>query len=269
MIPIVEAISLSELQLPGGTTRPMLMAVQNGEGDILTSVVKTFSAKDHEQYSPIGYECMGSFLARAFDLPVPPFHLVSFSPTFVNEQLPLPVKERVSPMAGKLFFGSEFQPGFIQYVPLKHRRSFLLHDMETIFAFDVLIHNRDRRKGKPNLIVKQKDYFLLDHESALHIAHPFTFYLTQNPWPFITGRVAGNTHIFLEPLRRLHKQGEVTFDTFFEYLRLLDLREVKAFHNHLTRNGVTYASFSSFLSYLKEIKQEADKFRQLLFYFLQ
>jgi len=55
-----------------------------------------------------------------------------------------------------------------------------MQDTTEIFAFDLMVQNPDRRKGKPNLLRKGDELAIFDHEMAFS----FLYALVPNEYPW-------------------------------------------------------------------------------------
>ncbi len=91
--------------------------------------------------------------------------------------------------------------------------------MGNIFAFDVLIMNVNRQVGKPNVLVKNQNIYVIDHELSMNIEHSFEDYLKQNRWDYSI-KQNRDGHLFRQPLIIMKKRG-LNFGEVSEYLRNL------------------------------------------------
>jgi hypothetical protein len=261
MIPIYPAFLLEEKDLPGGTTRPLLISVNTNNGFELY-VVKVFSKKQNEQYAPLAKEVYCHFLAKDFDINTPDIALISFHNSFIDT-LPAETKSRATEQDVQLYFGSKYHSGFVQYIPAKHHRTFKSWDIEIIFAFDLLVRNIDRRNGKPNLLVKKTDYLAIDHELCLHIYRTFNEYMLNNDWGFLgrTGTNNDRIHIFKQRLHRIAK--EIDFTVLHEYLKGMNTQKVLDCANFLHNLGLPIGDIPAINLYLRDVKKDSQKFIQL------
>jgi len=68
----------------------------------------------------------------------------------------------------------------------------------SIFAFDALIANDDRRYNNPNVLVRGDDIFVIDHEAAF--AFLYLVSTGEAPWE-LRRRSSLRDHVFYHPLR--------------------------------------------------------------------
>ena len=129
-------------------------------------------------------------------------------------------------------------------------------NLDTLYAFDNLIRNRDRGHPKMNLLMRPKEAFLIDHELALQrkdivdieintlkIEDSFTKYHLAYP--------------YLKRLRGLNKQQ--VFNDFLEYLRLLNINRLTPYFDELVKEG--YPDYSQpIFNWLTHIKQNSTTF---------
>ena len=92
MLPIYNAFLVEEIDLPGGTTKPLLVSVDTGN-KLDKYVVKVFTHDPVQNYSPLAHEIYANLLALQFDIQTPEMALISFSDSF-NKTLVDSVKTR-------------------------------------------------------------------------------------------------------------------------------------------------------------------------------
>lgn len=71
-------------------------------------------------------------------------------------------------------------------------------------------------------------------------------------------------HLFLETLRERNKKNPVTFDTFREYLRTLDVDLLDDLASQLDSTGNDSSDLLEIKPYLESVKQNPDQFIQIL-----
>lgn len=255
MIPIYQAIIAEEEDLPGGTTRPILVTVQTPKG-LDKYVVKIFDTAQQPNYFPLSNEVYGSILASQFDIPTPEIALISLQDDLI-QTLKHDIKQRVLKCNPKLFFGSKYHDGYIQYVPSKNNTSFNLDSIEIIFALDVLLRNVDRRIGKSNLLVKKGSYLAIDHELCFHIDRKFTEYNTED-WSFINRH---RIHIFRSRLQKNIVQAQ--FSVIQEYIRAMDIGAIAQAASFLQKNNLNPGNLHLINLYLSDVKTNVNKFIHL------
>lgn len=260
MLPIYQAILAEEKDLSGGTTRPLLATVVTDNG-LDKYVVKIFPDDEQPNYAPLFNEVYGSLLATQFDIRTPEIALIKLEPDFIHT-LKDDIKARVLSNNIHLYFGSRYYDGYNQYVPPKFSKTFDIGHLETIFAFDVLIRNVDRRVGKSNLLVKKGDYLAIDHELAFSMNKNFDQYQPDD-WSFINRH---RTHIFRSRLHRLGK--DANFAVIQEYMRALDLNILFDSANFLHNLGLPVGNIQTINSYLRSAKNNCPNFINLCKYLI-
>jgi hypothetical protein len=187
MIPIYQAIEFKSV-MEGGSTRPWQVTVLKN-GMPTSYVVKLYSEKDNEQNCTVFKECVCSSLAKEFDLQTPEPALVDFTPDFI-ETLPDDLRSILTRKDPRLKFATELlEPPYQNYSPTLQEKYLKTYDIGSIYAFDNLILNVDRRKDKPNLLFKEASAVLIDHE--------LTFATTEN-----TLKELKNNNIWLHNFKR-------------------------------------------------------------------
>mgnify|MGYP001359270584 CR=1 FL=1 len=166
------------------------------------------------------------------------------------------------------YFGSEYLDNTLDYsatVDLKLEE----WEEETIFAFDAFIRNIDRRTRKPNLFFKDRTVHLIDHELSLHLdgkTFDELFEEREKHWKFMNleDPELRREHLFLAKLKERNKKNPVTFDTFREYLRTLDVDLLDEYATQLESNGNDSSDLAFIKPYIESVKLNPDKFIQIL-----
>jgi hypothetical protein len=261
MIPIYDAFLLEEKNLIGGSTKPLLLSV-NTENGFDKYVVKVFTNKQDNQYAPLANEIYSHFLAKEFDIRTPDIALIKFSKSFIKT-LPKDVKMRTQNQGTQLYFGSKYHDGFVQYIAAKHHRAFDVGDIETIFAFDILVRNIDRRGSKPNLLINNNKYLAIDHELCLGITKTFDEYYNANEWQFIGGfrGQKDRMHIFKSRLNRIAKN--IDFSVIHEYLKVMNTKKILDCAEFLNYHNLNMGNIGAINSYLCGVKNRNQEFIKL------
>ncbi|WP_019946945.1 HipA family kinase [Hymenobacter aerophilus] len=247
--------------MPGGGTRPWAVRVQEGPGGKLSPfVVKLFKASHLDQHPHLAAEVFGSVLADMFDLPRPDPALIEFSPAF-RDTLNEPQQQQLAETAPGLLFGCRLVEGPYAYsrsLPLKKLEEY---DMETIYGFDNLILNTDRRPNKPNLLMtNDEEAVLIDHELSLSGIARALSNLSAGYWEHLYQQ-----HLFYAPLKaRGPAATAAAFNTFTEYLRGLNPALLLPYHHQLADLNCSLPDFDLFLDYLRYQKANAGQFQTLL-----
>ncbi|GAA4462419.1 hypothetical protein GCM10023189_39050 [Nibrella saemangeumensis] len=269
-LPIYQAVSFDAPVNQGGSTNPWIIRVLTHRDTIEPYVVKLFTKRQIEQQHAVAKEVYGNLLACEFELPVPDFALIEFGPEFMttlsDEQL-----NRLKICHGGLKYGSAlatdmaiFKQGLLP--------SFLKeYNLGTIFAFDNLVQNLDRGglRDKPNLLINDDNFLLIDHEQTFPFADDvdadasvdWSFDATE--WSKIY--FAYHKHLLLPYLKELRKTAKLeAFDTFQEHLRHLDIRTIRQAARELERLGVSIGHVDRITNYLSETKARHTEFTNLL-----
>jgi hypothetical protein len=261
MLPVLKAVAFQEFALQGGARQPCIVSVMDENNNFLNDsyVVKIF--QDHI-LNLTCKEVYASVLAKHFDLNTPEPVLIEVNNAMINE-LKKHEKYKNWQVTEGVFFGSKYVTGaksFTDTLPLKRYDYWVLTN---IFAFDVLIMNWDRQREKPNVIIKNKDIYVIDHELSMNISKPFDAYLNQNHWEDSINQNRGG-HLFGQYLRHFGKKNKVTFDEFFENLRTLNPQLLYNFAEQLAEYEYNPVDIDKIISYLAEVKTNETKFSNLL-----
>jgi hypothetical protein len=246
--------------LLGGTTKPVLVLAEDGKKYVL----KLFGKRHAQQRCYTGAEVCAYFLAKEFDLFIPDAVLIH-----IPEEV-LRLTERYNPALftqlqskdlSKPCFGSYYLESYPIYSPVVNDRLVDQDEFESIFAFDTLILNEDRRLTKPNVLRGVNHYYLIDHDKA------FEGYKIASE-NYESGHLLHfhSYHLFCDQLKRAEKKdpGSVNFETFYEYLRSLDTSRINVQLHRLGELGYSVDECYNWLSFVEQQKKKCATFVALL-----
>lgn len=208
-------------------------------------------------------------LAREFELPVPNIALVEFSEMFVGS---LPAKTREEYVNNKhqgLKFGCELIENMQIMDAARLKPHLKDYDLGTVFAFDSLVMNVDRGgfRDKPNLLVDDKRFVLIDHEQIFPFANDSETYNDSVVRNFEDGVFSYrfDKHLFCPALKSLHANDKNTiFDTFFEYLNCLNTNVLDECVSFLEGKNISVGNYPLLKKYMIAVKSKPDVFRRIL-----
>jgi hypothetical protein len=154
-----------------GTTKPCVFQCEDSEGNFAGEYVTKLRATVRSNEIGLQYEVLAWALAGFLGIPRLNAALIEVDDQLADSVDDKVVRERISKSIG-LNFGTEFVPGFSQWVAGCTIPPPLFTTAVGIVAFDALIENADRRRQKSNLLYKGDEVLVLDHELA------FSFVLT-------------------------------------------------------------------------------------------
>lgn len=158
-------------RLKGGVSRPPLVVASDGTRkiEIVLKVRHPDCRENHFEQTSLACELICAALARAVGLPVPDYAVVE-----VPEELPASiadpaVRELLTRNRGENF-GLVYREGFMLWDP-DHRSPSpdLLDGLEDVLAFDATVINGDRKRPKPNLLLRGDSLLLIDHSLTLPV----------------------------------------------------------------------------------------------------
>ncbi|HLY70853.1 MAG TPA: HipA family kinase [Puia sp.] len=258
LLPVYHAYSFQSVFRKGGRTQPWLVLVNEGT-KLVPYVVKMFTPYFIETFDSLTNEVLGNVLAQQFDLPVPQAALIIMDENFemtINDMQALnelPLKDERIKFGTRLITSAiEFQKGAFTSSDIKS-----ITEIDTVFAFDFLIQNRDRNNGKPNFLISNRTGYLIDHEKGFTIETNTASKLLVNP--FSQGLL--NYHIFYDFLySSVAKTKEQYFDTFVEYLKNLNPNILDSYFSQLAMYGFSSSRYKILKDYLLEMKSNWSKF---------
>lgn len=246
------------------------MRVLTDRGHLEPYVVKLFTDRQIEQQHAVAKEVFANRLAREFDLPVPDCALIEFTPAFIAS-LPAEQAKRLTTTHSGLKFGSALARDMIIVNPDRLPSFLKDYDLGTIFAFDNLIQNLDRGgyRDKPNLLIDDNGFLLIDHEQAFPFADDASLHTTLTwlfePTAWTASYQACYKHLFYATLKAFRSHSKKSlFSTFQEHLRYADLKNVIAqTANDLRQLNVSVGRVDLITDYLTQTKTRHAEFTQL------
>ncbi len=255
-LPIYTAKEIKEEPLQGGTTIPLLSVVENGN----IYVLKLFGKKDAGQRCYTGAEAYSYYIATQFELNIPEAAFIIIPPELIalykktNQRLYelLLKKDYKRPC-----FASHYLGELPMFSPALAKKYIEVDEIETIYAFDALILNEDRKPVKPNILKTVENYCLIDHDKAFGSTDYALSELNK-------GRLCSYNkyHLFYDILKaRAEKEGtDQLFETFRTYFNLLDLNGLNDIKAQLKDFGYETDECETWYNYLYEIRQNVNNF---------
>ena len=261
MLPIFKAFAFQEFALKGGSSQPCIMSVKDENGNLLKDdyVIKIYRDTNLNNTSK---EVYGSVLAKHFGLKTPEPILIEMDNTMLNI-LKQHEKYKNWNVTEGVFFASKYLTGvqsFTDTLPFKYLDEW---EMGNVFAFDVFIMNKDRQLKKPNVIIKNQDIYVIDHELSLGVSKTFQGYLVQNYWDYTIKENRGG-HLFRQYLWKIGKKNRITFDEFTENLRTLNPEILYNYAEQLSEYQYEPLDIKDIVTYIAEIQKNESKFLALL-----
>lgn len=264
---ILKAATFIDYITKGGSTMPWIVSAMDGDKEI-AYVVKLFSPKTIEQQFAVGKEVFGNVLAKEFSLTVPDYALIDFGDDFI-ETLNDDHKQRLNKVDSGLKFGTVLKDGALNFSPALHKEHFKLEDFANVYAFDCLMYNvdRGRRIDKPNVLVNNEGFFLIDHEQSLHFADNQESHYNLIFNRFSEGRLdyPYTKHLFYNDLRSIDAfKKEHVFDEFIEYLTKMHTPKILAIGKSLSDNNISTGNYRRIFDYFCVLKRDINKVSKAL-----
>jgi len=254
----------------GGSTKPWRVVAVPDRIDVPEEtpyVVKVFSEKNILQGNSIGKEFICNFLASEFDLGVPEACMIDLYDEDFYSTLNSIEQKVLSQKFKGVTYCSKLSNAILVNEQLKG--TFDMHDCATLFAFDCLILNVDRggHHNKPNLLTDDEGFILIDHELTFNIIDDEDGRaLARLIETFEKNNWLGNydKHLFFNLLKAYKGSKKTLFDTFEEGLKVLNIDKVQLYLEELKVEGVAVGASDILISYLRHLKQNSHKFRNIL-----
>lgn len=258
MLPIYKAIQKVS-SLEGGATRPWKVLVLE-DGKPVAYVVKFFNRKDIEEAHHVAREVFGSAMADEMGLSRPTPAFIEFDEAFL-QTLNSEDRSFIAAKDSRLKFGCKFIEGSAPFTTRTPRYVLDRFEAENIYAFDNLIFNVDRRIGKPNILLHDEGYYLIDHELTFQI-NLRTILNFEQERSIYNYRI----HIFHKYLKRAKRETRNNFfDSFEEILRYSRPREtLTPFRDQLVQLEHPVGEFEVLMQFLELTKRKSSVFTGML-----
>lgn len=244
----------------GGSTRPLIIDAEDENSNISSYVLKLYNKRSIDQNYAVAKEVLISEIANEFDLPVPDYGVINFDHKYLENNFE---KDYIKKLDTGFKFCSKIIDGVVIFNPSIKNKFLQDYDIENVFAFDNLILNVDRGgyHNKPNLLVSDNDFVLIDHELTLPFySNPQKSNI--NYWnTFLTYNC--NNHIFLKFLKRKRKK-DLIFDEFQMHLNNFNLSIFDSIFNNFNKFNINYSGKHDCLDYFKWAKSNSSKIVKLL-----
>jgi hypothetical protein len=261
LLQIYNAIAYESRIEKGGRTRPIIVTVRDQEGKLKQYVVKLYSEKDVEENMTIARDVLTVALAEEFDLLTPNPAFIRFNNAFFQTPLPKGLEDEIK-QGGLVKFGCEYLAGGNNFGKnlAKNTLDGLLK-IDTVFAFDNLVRNFDRRYDeKTNLLLLNHDIYLIDHEFCLSMDLEHIEDLETQNWNYYY-----QNHVFYPYLSQHSKQTIAQyFNEFEEHLKWLNILKLNSYVAQLEELNFPVPDIEILKRYLQHTKQNSYKFVTLL-----
>ena len=253
-IPVYKAVLIDRKPIDekSGHTKPWVVTVVTPDG-LEPYVVKLYNYEQVDDFHCVTNEIIGNVLAQEFGLSVPQCALIDI-PQQLAANLPIYMQDQFENADHRLKFATLQLKGVSIAMPKLDKRQLTKRiNLDTLYAFDNLICNKDRGKGKPNLLLGDEGAYLIDHELC------FEENLMYNDIDSSEiGQVFTKHHLFYPYLKRaINKQ--TFFDEFTLYLRELRAAVLTPYFQELKNEG--FEDYSDpILHRLEHIKQKSTIF---------
>jgi len=256
MLQVYDAIELVDIiSEKSGHTKPWVIRANTPHG-LKSFVAKLYTTEQVDRYHCLTKEIISNLLAGEFDLNVPTCALINI-PSSLSHQLPHDALIQYENADPRPKFATLLMDNVINAIPTLPKYQFQKRiPLDTLYAFDNLIRNRDRGFEKTNLLIGPDHAILIDHELAfleqdildidikdLQLADKYTKH-----------------HLFFQYLKRTkRKTRQNFFNDFQQYLRMLNINMLNPYFTQLRHEG--FIDYSApILNWVSNVKQNSTIF---------
>ena len=214
----LKLVSIKNIQV-GGSTSPLVIEAEDKHSNISSYILKLYNKNSINQNYSVAKEIIASEVAKEFDLPAPDYGIINFDHKYLKSVF---TDSHIESLDNGYKFCSKIIEGSLIYNPSTKNNFLKDYDLENVFAFDNLILNVDRGgyHNKPNLLVIDDDFVLIDHELILPFySNPQSINI--NYWNYFSVYNC-DKHIFYNLLKTKRKKGLI-FDEFQLHLNNFNL----------------------------------------------
>jgi hypothetical protein len=187
-------------RMESGRTSPLLVRCDRDDGSRVEVVVK-FSAFCDQQVENLAIEAIAACLAGDLKLPIPEPLLVAVPEEWATVVPDEKRRKRIL-ASSRIAFGSKLVTGgYSVWTPDTRISEGMVDTAASVFAFDAIIQNPDRRAENPNCLVRGESIRIFDHDLAF--GHRLVL-KWQPPWTKggLNWLEPKGRHIFRAQLRR-------------------------------------------------------------------
>ncbi len=248
------ALTLDQIAITGGSTLPCIITAEDESGQIVGAhVVKLYPKEKDDLQRRTTAEFLCAKLAEEFGLVVPEPVVIEMGVELMGQLWKDPRYEKRGLEPGN-YYGCTFLEGGLDFTNPLPSGKINLVDVESVFGFDMLIRNWDRRADKPNCFFKNNMLYLIDHEYGLNIPQTFDWHVNNNGWREVANREKGQ-HLMLPFLKKRKRLGQINFYLFEEHLKHLDLSKLRNCLNELEDFDIFAPDFTPVFDYLTQAKK--------------
>src|SRR5690606_34160525 len=120
----------------------------NVDGQLVPFVVKIFKTDTLKQYNAVAHEVFCNVLLEEFGLLKPDAALIEFGTAFLSASPPW-LHKLLTNRDSRIKFGTRYIQSTTTYSQALPYQFLKRYDLETIYAFDCMVFNSDRKVNKP------------------------------------------------------------------------------------------------------------------------
>ncbi|MFY8032957.1 MAG: HipA family kinase [Flexibacteraceae bacterium] len=214
-------------------------------GNENTWCVKLYSPINHNQSTINDIIC--STLARELEVSTPDFGMLRMTSEF-KELLPNDQITRFDKLRQDYLFCTKWINDATIINPISELKKIANYELESVYAFDFLVQNKDRRFEKPNLLISNAECFIIDHEMTFVAAH-LSFPRNEISIP--------KNHLLMEYLKH---NSLTSFDTFQEVFKHFKVSAMENLPQEIEAVGYDLDYSYIVLTYLEEVSTNSQLF---------
>jgi len=246
-------------QLESGVTKPSLLTCKDKDGNRKGEYVVKLRANISFGVTSLAFELIASNIALCLDIPTPEAVLIEIDENFASSIKEEEISKSFISSLG-LNFGNKYLKGYSTWTRGMSLSSFQSQLACEIFAFDALIQNPDRSlvHNKPNVLTKNEEIIIIDHEKAFSFLFPLIGKRKMNAWE-ISEETFVKNHLFYSELKKSSKRDIIDFDYIKNKIERLSTNKLDSIIDSLPtewKNDYT----SKIRIHLEEIVNYSDKF---------
>lgn len=256
MLPIYEAIEIVEvIDEKVGHTKPWVVNAMTPQG-LASFVVKLYPTYQVDNQCIITKEVVSNVLSSQFNLCSPSCALIDI-PIDLTYNMPIDDQIQFEQTDGRLKFATLKLENVSNSVPELDKTVYKKRiEIDTLYAYDNLIRNIDRRRSKPNLLLGSESAYLIDHEYCFDQEFISNLDIDQ----LVIADKFSKHHLFYSFLKRSTKRSkENFFEEFLFCLQTLNLNALSPYFQVIQNEGFNDYS-QQILPWLSEVRQKSSIF---------
>lgn len=275
--------------MKGGSTKPILVAALNEKGYLGHYVVKLYKEKHERSAYSTFKELIVNHLANEFELRTPNCFLAKIPESLIQSSSRKVIQFKIENIENYSLNERKLSLEYVKAstVGFNDQFDFDISIYATIYALDFFIFNVDRggQNNKPNLMIDDEGFLLIDHELTFNFLNNANFDDAREDLHLDNSNLHSDDLIVFERIKSLINMKETMyncrqhlffnklkqdfnpkmFDDFIFLLEDISMIKFKRYIEELENNGIKCPSSYLLIEYVKFVQENIASFEASLY----